>query len=305
MPARSRRCDEGRGCVGAHWEARGSSFRRSGWAAWGCPSIRPARRARRARHDPIARSSSASTSSTRPTRTGRYTNEQLVGKAIAGRREQVILATKFGSTRDEDGKPGSAATRRTSTRRATRRSRLGTDYIDLYYQHRVDKIGRDRGDGQRHGELVAAGKVRYLGLSEASLRRSGARTPSIRSRPFRPSTPSGRGSRGRSAAALRELAIGAVAYRPLGAGFFSGKVTTLQGLEPKRLPPHEPALRRRQPPAQPRASRRMSGARRAEKVVTPAQLALAWLLAQGDDIVPIPGSDRRTVSRREHRRGVE
>jgi aryl-alcohol dehydrogenase-like predicted oxidoreductase len=226
---------------------------------------------------------------------GPYTNERLVGKAIAERRERVILATKFGSTRDEDGRRGvrgDAAYVREACDASL--ARLGTDYIDLYYQHRVDKSVEIEETVGAMSELVAAGKVRYLGLSEASLqtiRRAHAVHPltavqveySLWTRDVEESV----------LPLLRELGIGAVAYRPLGAGFLSGRVTTLEGLEPKDFRRTNPRFAEGNLEHNLRLLRRMQELAE-QKRVTQAQLALAWLLAQGDDVVPIPGSDRRT-----------
>jgi aryl-alcohol dehydrogenase-like predicted oxidoreductase len=226
---------------------------------------------------------------------GPYTNERLVGRAIAGRRDEVVLATKFGSTRDEKGRRGVRGDAG-YVRRACEASleRLGTDHIDLYHQHRVDKTVEIEETVGAMAELVAAGKVRYLGLSEASprtIRRAHAvhpltavqveyslwtREPEDELLPL-----------------LRELGIGVVAYRPLGAGFFSGKVRTLDGLEQndfRRTNPRFGAGNLERNLALLRHVEELAGG----KGVTPAQLALAWLLAQGDDVVPIPGSDRRS-----------
>jgi aryl-alcohol dehydrogenase-like predicted oxidoreductase len=226
---------------------------------------------------------------------GPYTNERLVGKAIAGRREEVVLATKFGSTRDEQGRRGVRGDP-AYVRQACDASlaRLGTDHIDLYYQHRVDRTVEIEETVGAMAELVTAGKVRHIGLSEASprtIRRAHAVHPltavqaeySLWSR--EPET--------ELLPLLRELGIGLVAYRPLGAGFFSGKVRTLDGLEAGDF-------RRTNPRFRPGNLERnldllhdveqVAG----EKEITPAQLSLAWLLAQGADVVPIPGSDRRT-----------
>jgi aryl-alcohol dehydrogenase-like predicted oxidoreductase len=226
---------------------------------------------------------------------GPHTNERLVGRAIAGRREQVILATKFGSTRDDDGRRGvrgDAAYVREACDASL--ARLGTDYIDLYYQHRVDKTVEIEETVGAMSELVAAGKVRYLGLSEASpqtIRRAHAVHPltavqveySLWTRDVEDSV----------LPVLRELGIGAVAYRPLGAGFFSGKVTTLDGLEPKDFRRTNPRFAEGNLEHNLGLLRQVQELAR-QKQVTPAQLALAWLLAQGNDVVPIPGSDRRT-----------
>jgi aryl-alcohol dehydrogenase-like predicted oxidoreductase len=226
---------------------------------------------------------------------GPYTNERLVGRAIAGRRDEVVLATKFGSTRDEKGRRGVRGDAG-YVRRAGEASleRHGTDHNDLYHHQRVDKTVEIEETVGAMAELVAAGKVRYLGLSEASprtIRRAHAvhpltavqveyslwtREPEDELLPL-----------------LRELGIGVVAYRPLGAGFFSGKVRTLDGLEQndfRRTNPRFGAGNLERNLALLRHVEELAGG----KGVTPAQLALAWLLAQGDDVVPIPGSDRRS-----------
>ncbi|HZO97277.1 MAG TPA: aldo/keto reductase [Gaiellaceae bacterium] len=226
---------------------------------------------------------------------GPHTNERLVGRAIAGHRDEVILATKFGSTRDAHGRRGvrgDAAYVREACDASLRR--LGTDYIDLYYQHRVDKtVGIEETVGAM-AELVHAGKVRYIGLSEASvrtIRRAHAVHPlSAVQIEFSLWT---REPEDELLPALRELGIGVVAYRPLGAGFFSGKVKTLDGLEPDDFRRTNPRF---QAENLKHNLRLLEGFERlaSEKGITPAQLALAWLLAQGDDVVPIPGSDRRS-----------
>jgi aryl-alcohol dehydrogenase-like predicted oxidoreductase len=225
---------------------------------------------------------------------GPFTNEQLVGKAIAGRRDRVILATKFGSTRDEHGRRGVRGDAR-YVKEACNASlaRLRTDYIDLYYQHRVDKTVEIEETVGAMSELVAAGKVRYLGLSEASPRTV------LRAHAVHPLTAVqaeyslwSREPEDELLVLLRELGVGLVAYRPLGAGFLSGKLKTLDGLEPGDFRRTNPRF------AEENLKRNLALVRELEQLalekdVTPAQLALAWLLAQGKDIVPIPGSDRR------------
>ena len=235
---------------------------------------------------------------------GPYVNEQLVGKAIAGRRDRVILATKFGSTRDDQGRRGVRGDAR-YVKEACDASlaRLGTDYIDLYYQHRVDPAVEIEETIGAMAELVAAGKVRYLGLSEASPRtvsRAHAVHPltaiqaeySLWSRePEEELRPS-----------WSELGVGVVAYRPLGAGFLTGKVTTLEGLEPGDFRRTNPRFEARNLERNLELLRRFEELA-SEKGVTPAQLALAWLLSRRKDIiVPIPGSDRRAHLEGEHRR---
>ncbi|HEY1639788.1 MAG TPA: aldo/keto reductase [Streptosporangiaceae bacterium] len=228
---------------------------------------------------------------------GPGTNEELVGRAIAGRRDQVVLATKFGLVRD----PANPAARGVSgrpeyVRQACEASlrRLGTDHLDLYYQHRVDPATPVEETVGAMAELVSAGKIRFIGLSEASpatIRRAHAVHPvtalqteySIWARdPEAEILPT-----------VRELGIGFVAYSPLGRGFLTGAISNTDQLDAADF-------RRAQP--------RMTGANRdanqaivdkiqalaADRGVTAAQLALAWVHHQGDDIVPIPGTKRRT-----------
>ncbi|HYL71478.1 MAG TPA: aldo/keto reductase [Candidatus Dormibacteraeota bacterium] len=223
---------------------------------------------------------------------GPYTNEQLVGRAIAGRRDHYVIATKFGFERHEDGSQ-TVNGRPEYVRRACDASlqRLGIDTIDLYYQHRVDRgVPIEETVGAMAG-LVDAGKVRYLGLSEAgaaTVRRAHAVHPisavqseySLFARDVEDSV----------LPALRELRIGFVAYAPLGRGLLTGTVRGSQDL------PAGDVRRARFPRFQDEnldANVRLAGevARiAASKGVTPAQLALAWLLHQGDDVVPIPGT---------------
>jgi aryl-alcohol dehydrogenase-like predicted oxidoreductase len=223
-------------------------------------------------------------------------NEELVGKAIAGRRDEVQLATKFGirrrtddpSYRAIDGSPD-------YVRRACDASlrRLGVDHIDLYYQHRVDPNVPIEETADAMAELVTAGKVHYLGLSEAgadTLRRAAAVHPitalqsewSLWTRDVEAEI----------LPTCRELGIGVVAYSPLGRGFLTGTITS-----PDQLAPDD--FRRTNPRfADDNLVDNLALAERvqwlaAAKGCTPAQLALAWLLAQGEDVVPIPGTKRR------------
>ena len=236
---------------------------------------------------------------------GPYTNEDLVGRAIAGRREQVTIATKFGVRPDQEG-----SRRLDGSRENVRRSvegslaRLETDYIDLYYQHRIDPKVPIEETVAALAELVAEGKVRFLGLSEASpstIRKAHSVHPiaavqteySLWTRDVeRDVLPT-----------LRELGIGLVAYSPLGRGFLSGRFRSPDDLDADDW-------RRTQPRFSPaNAELNIAAAARveelaAEKSVTPAQLALAWLLAQGEDVVPIPGTKRRTYLE-ENARAVE
>ncbi|MGZ4276120.1 MAG: aldo/keto reductase [Solirubrobacteraceae bacterium] len=225
---------------------------------------------------------------------GPFTNEKLVGRAIAGRREEVVLATKFANERREDGSwigiNGSPEYVHAACDASLRR--LGVDHIDLYYQHRVDKTVPIEETVGAMADLVAAGKVRHLGLSEASpdtIRRAHATHPitalqteySLWSRdPEDDILPT-----------CRELGIGFVAYSPLGRGFLSGRFR-----RPDDVP--EGDSRRNMPRFQGdnfaqnlRLVDRVEEIAR-EKDVAAGQLALAWVLAQGEDIVPIPGTKR-------------
>jgi aryl-alcohol dehydrogenase-like predicted oxidoreductase len=225
---------------------------------------------------------------------GPFTNERLVARAIAGRREQVVLATKFGNERNEDGSWIGINGRPEYVHRACDASleRLGVDYIDLYYQHRVDTHTPIEETVGAMRELVEAGKVRHLGLSEAApatIRRAQAVHPITALQ-----TEYSLWSRDAEDAILptvRELGIGFVAYSPLGRGFLSGQIKSLGDLA-------EDDFRRRGPRFQGDNFRRnldLVGKVEEiakEKGVTPSQLALAWVLAQGDDIAPIPGTKR-------------
>ncbi len=227
---------------------------------------------------------------------GPFTNEKLVGRAIEGRREDVVLATKFGNERSEDGgflgingKPEYVHEACDASLR-----RLGVDHIDLYYQHRVDKSVPIEETVGAMAELVEQGKVRHLGLSEASpdtIRRAHAVHPiSALQTEYSLWT---RDPEDEVLPTVRELGIGFVAYSPLGRGFLSGAITKPEDLA-------EDDFRRRNPRFQREnfgknlelveRVREIAG----EKDATPGQLALAWLLAQGEDIVPIPGTKRRT-----------
>jgi aryl-alcohol dehydrogenase-like predicted oxidoreductase len=221
---------------------------------------------------------------------GPYTNEELVGRAVAGRREEVEIATKFGfdfkgETRGIDGSPENA-------RRVCDESlrRLGTDHIDLYYQHRVDPDVPIEETVGAMGELVAAGKVRFIGLSEAApetIRRAHATHPlSAVQSEYSLWT---RDPEDEVLPTLRELGIGFVPYSPLGRGFLTGQIRSLDDLP-------EEDWRRTNPRFQGEAL--AENLRLADRVAelaegigaTPAQVALAWVLAKGDDLVPIPGT---------------
>ena len=226
---------------------------------------------------------------------GPFTNERLVGKAIAGRRDEVQLATKFGNERAEDGTWLGINGRPEYVRRACDASleRLGVDAIDLYYQHRVDAETPIEETVGAMAELVAMGKVRYLGLSEAApatIRRAYAVHP-ITALQSEYSLWT-RDVEAEILPTVRELGIGFVAYSPLGRGFLSGRFKS-----PEDLP--EDDNRRKMPRFQPEnfaknlellaAVEELA----AEKGVTAGQIALAWVHSRGDDVVPIPGTKRR------------
>ena len=227
---------------------------------------------------------------------GPHKNEELVGRAIRDRREQVVLATKFGIVRDE----GDASRRRIDGRPEYVRqaiegslSRLGVDHVDLYYQHRVDANTPIEDTVGAMAELVQQGKVRYLGLSEAApetIRRAHAIHPiSALQNEYSLWT---RDPEDEALPTVRELGIGLVAYSPLGRGFLSGRIKDPEDLD-------EGDFRRNSPRFQGENFRRnLELVARVEEIagekgITPAQLGLAWVLAQGDDIVPIPGTTRR------------
>src|SRR5438874_9193207 len=224
---------------------------------------------------------------------GPYTNEQLVGRAIAGRRDEFEIATKFGfvinpdapSDRTVDGRPENASRACDGSLR-----RLGVDHIDLYYQHRVDPNVPIEETVGAMAELVDAGKVRFVGLSEAAaetIRRAHATHPltAVQSE-YSLWT---RDPEDEVLDTLRELGIGLVAYSPLGRGFLTGQIRSLDDLP-------EDDWRRSNPRFQEEALR--ENLRLADRVIelaekmsiTPAQLALAWVMAKGDDMVPIPGT---------------
>jgi aryl-alcohol dehydrogenase-like predicted oxidoreductase len=227
---------------------------------------------------------------------GPFTNERLVGQAIRGRRDRVVLATKFGNQRAEDGTLLGVNGRPEYVLKACDDSlqRLGVDHIDLYYQHRVDfdvPIEETVGAMSR---LVERGKVRHLGLSEASIdtiRRAHAVHPiaavqtewSIFSRDIEQEV----------VPVCRDLGIGLVPYSPLGRGLLTGAVTSLDELS-------DDDFRRTQPRFQgENLGRNLEAVAVVREIaaahgVTPGQVALAWLSAQGDDVVPIPGTKRRT-----------
>src|SRR4051794_17165363 len=223
---------------------------------------------------------------------GPFTNERLVGRAIAGRRAEVVLATKFGNVRSEDGQFLGVNGRPEYVRQACDASlqRLQVDSIDLYYQHRVDANVPIEETVGAMAELVAAGKVRYLGLSEAApktIRRAHAVHP-IAALQTEYSLWS-RDPEDEILPTVRELGIGFVAYSPIGRGFLSGQWRSIDDLAPDDWRRNNPRFQGEN------FQRNLDVVEKIEEIarakgVTPAQLAIAWVMAQGDDIVPIPGS---------------
>jgi aryl-alcohol dehydrogenase-like predicted oxidoreductase len=227
---------------------------------------------------------------------GPFKNEELVGKALKGRRDKVVLATKFGIVRD----PNNAAARGVSgkpeyVRKACEASlrRLGVETIDLYYQHRVDPATPIEETVGAMAELVKEGKIRYLGLSEAgpeTIRRA-AKVHPVSALQTEYSLWS-RDPEDEILATCRELGIGFVAYSPLGRGFLTGQIKKFEDLEPadyRRISPRFQGAN---------FQSNLDLVKRLEELATekhckPSQLALAWVLAQGLDIVPIPGTKRR------------
>ena len=226
---------------------------------------------------------------------GSGANERLIGRALEGRRDEIVLATKFAVVRGEDGSFHGVSGRPEYVREACDKSleRLGVDHVDLYYQHRVDPEVPIEETVGAMSELVAAGKVRYLGLSEAgaqTLRRASDVHPiaalqselSLWSRDIEAEI----------VPACRELGIGLVAYSPLGRGFLSGAIKSLDDLA-------EDDWRRFMPRFEgENFAKNLELVERVEQLAeakgcTPAQLALAWVLAQGPDVVPIPGTRSR------------
>jgi aryl-alcohol dehydrogenase-like predicted oxidoreductase len=226
---------------------------------------------------------------------GPFTTEELVGRAIKGRREEVVLATKFGNMRGEAGEFLGVNGRPEYVRAACEASlrRLNVETIDLYYQHRVDPntpIEETVGEMSR---LVEEGKVRHLGLSEAAvetIRRAHAVHP-IAALQTEYSLWSREPEDG-LLDACRELGIGFVPYSPLGRGFLTGQIKSFDDLAPDDYRRHAPRFQGENFQKNLELVARI-GEIAAEKNCTPAQLALAWVLAQGEDIVPIPGTKRR------------
>jgi aryl-alcohol dehydrogenase-like predicted oxidoreductase len=232
---------------------------------------------------------------------GPLSNEELVGRAIKGRREEYVIATKF-ARRMDDAIPGdmstvgpvdgSVAHVRSAIEGSLRR--LGTDYVDLFYQHRVDPNVPIEETVGAMAELVEQGKVLHIGLSEAApdtIRRAQAVHPVTALQ-----TEYSMWSRDPEVEIIptcRELGIGFVAYSPLGRGFLSGRFTSPEDLDENDFRRHGPRFTGENLEANLKLAAKVAEIAK-EKDITPAQLAIAWVLAQGDDIVPIPGTKRRT-----------
>ena len=221
-------------------------------------------------------------------------NEELVGRAIRGGRYRVILATKFGNMRSPDGKFLGVNGRPDYVRRCCEASlkRLGVEVIDLYYQHRVDPNTPIEDTVGAMADLVRAGKVRYLGLSEAApqtIRRAHAEHP-ISALQTEYSLWS-RDPEGELLSTVRELGIGFVPYSPLGRGFLTGQIKHIDDLEADDYRRNSPRFQGDNFQKNLDLVREIEEMAR-EKHCTAAQLALAWVLAQGEDIVPIPGTKR-------------
>jgi aryl-alcohol dehydrogenase-like predicted oxidoreductase len=227
---------------------------------------------------------------------GPYVNEELVGRAIKGRRDEVVLATKFGLVSHAGAGPWNLDSSPANIRSAVEGSlrRLGTDHIDLYYQHRVDPATPIEDTIGAVAELVAAGKVRHIGLSEAwvdTIRRAHAVHPitalqseySLWTRDQEPEV----------LPLLRELGIGFVPYSPLGKGFLTGTITSTDQFAPDDFRSNSPRF------VGENFQRNLAIADEVKAVAdevgaTPAQVAIAWLLTKGNDIAPIPGTRRVT-----------
>jgi aryl-alcohol dehydrogenase-like predicted oxidoreductase len=226
---------------------------------------------------------------------GQGDNEELVGRAIAGRRDEVVLATKFGNRWFDDGRrmiDGSPEYVREAIDASLRR--LDVEYVDLYYQHRVDANTPIEETVGAMAELVTAGKVRHLGLSEAgpeTIRRAHAVHPITALQ-----SEWSLWTRDPEAAVLptvRELGIGFVAYSPLGRGFLAGRFSSPDELSEDDFRRNHPRMQGENFEQNRELARHVRQLAE-EKGCTPAQLALAWVLSRGDDVVPIPGTKRRT-----------
>ena len=225
---------------------------------------------------------------------GPKTNEQLVGRAVRDRRDHVAIATKFGFVRRPDGSWAGVSGRPEYVRQACDASlaRLGVDHIDLYYQHRVDPSVPIEETVGAMADLVRAGKVRYVGLSEAApatIRRAHATHP-ISALQTEYSLWS-RDPEDEILPTCRDLGIGFVAYSPLGRGFLSGQIRRFEDLAPDDWRRSNPRFQGENFTRNLELVARIAELARAKRR-TPSQLALAWVLARGEDIVPIPGTKR-------------
>jgi len=226
---------------------------------------------------------------------GPFKNEELVGRAIADRRDKVTLATKFGNVRGSDGAFLGQNSSPHYVRNACDASlkRLGLSHIDLYYQHRVDPKTPIEETIGAMADLVTAGKVRYLGMSEAkpeTIRRAQAVHPiSALQTEYSLWT---RDPEDAMLPTIRELGIGFVAYSPLGRGFLTGAFKSPEDFAPDDFRRNHPRFQGENFDRNLQLVARLREIAR-EKKCSPSQLAIAWLLAQGDDIVPIPGTKRR------------
>jgi aryl-alcohol dehydrogenase-like predicted oxidoreductase len=222
-------------------------------------------------------------------------NEELVGRAIAGRRDEVVLATKFGNRWYDDGSrtiDGSPEYVRSAIDASLQR--LGVDHVDLYYQHRVDADTPIEETVGALSELVAAGKVKHIGLSEAgaeTIRRAHAVHP-ITALQSEYSLWT-RDPEGEILDTCRELGIGLVAYSPLGRGFLAGRFSSPDELDEGDFRKNHPRFQGENLEHNRRLVETVKEIA-SEQDVTPAQVALAWVLSRGDDVVPIPGTKRRT-----------
>ena len=227
---------------------------------------------------------------------GPFTNEELVGRAIADRRDQVLIATKFGNVRSPEGAFLGISGKPDYVRSACEGSlrRLGVDHIDLYYQHRVDPNTPIEDTVGAMAELVREGKVRFIGLSEAApatIRRA-HRVHPITALQTEYSLWS-RDVEDEILPTVRKLGIGFVAYSPLGRGFLTGRFRTIDDLPADDYRRNSPRFQGENFQKNLDLVRHIESVAR-EKQCTPSQLALAWLLARGNDIVPIPGTKRVT-----------
>jgi aryl-alcohol dehydrogenase-like predicted oxidoreductase len=236
---------------------------------------------------------------------GPYTNEELVGRALKGRRDEVVLATKFGMISHVASGPGHLDSSPANIRFAVDGSlrRLDTDYIDLYYQHRVDPETPIEETVGALAELVAEGKVRHIGLSEAApetIRRAHAVHPvtALQSE-YSLWT---RDPEAKVLPVLRQLGIGFVSYSPLGRGMLTGTIRSVDQLDATDFRRSNPRFTGENFDANLASLGEVEAIAR-DAGATPAQVALAWLLAQGDDIAPIPGTKR--ISRLEENVGAD